>query len=300
MSLNADSRAWAKMRRKLAARSGPAPKHGPVAEFFVRKPLAAVGSVFLLILLLLAVFAPWIAPYAPDAYTDGMLLPPNSEHLFGVDHLGRDVFSRVIWGSRISLWVGFLAVMIAMTGGTALGVMAGYYGGWIETIVMRSADVMMALPYVLLAVLIAGVLGPSLETGIIAIGIVRIPRFARLARAATMSVSRLTYIDAARTIGAPHGRIIRREVLPNIMGPIVVYATLSLGDAILAAAVLSFLGLGVQPPTPEWGAMLNDAQQYIFSAPYLSILPGLAIFLTVMAFNLIGDGLRDILDPKSD
>lgn len=300
MSLNADSRSWARMRARLARAPGPAPQRGPLMDFFHRKPLAAVGCLFLLALLLMAVFAPWIAPYTPDAYTDGMLQPPSFAHPFGIDHLGRDVFSRVIWGSRVSLWVGFLAVMIAMTGGTALGVIAGYYGGWTETIVMRSADVMMALPYVLLAVLIAGVMGPSLETGIIAIGIVRIPRFARLARAATMSVSRLTYIEAARTIGAPHRRIILREVLPNIMGPIVVYATLSLGDAILAAAVLSFLGLGVQPPTPEWGAMLNDAQQYIFSAPYLSILPGLAIFLTVMAFNLIGDGLRDVLDPKSD
>ncbi|MEF2070691.1 ABC transporter permease [Consotaella aegiceratis] len=299
MSLNTDARTWARMR----ARAERGPRRpllpGRLGRFVQRRPLAALGAAFLLALLLIAIFAPWIAPYAPDDYADGVLVPPSWAHPFGIDHLGRDVFSRVIWGSRISLWMGFLAVIIAVTVGTALGVVAGYFGGIAEALTMRAADIMMALPYVLLAVLIAGVLGPSLQTGIIAIGIVRIPRFARLARASTLAVRGLTYIEAAHTIGAPHSRIILREIMPNILGPIAVYATLSLGDAILAAAVLSFLGLGAQPPTPEWGAMLNDAQQYLFSAPYLSILPGVAIFLTVLSFNLIGDGMRDALDPKS-
>ena len=300
MSLNAGARSWARLRAR--AEKGPSRPWlpGPIGRFARRRPLAAIGTLFLFVLLLIAICAPAIAPYAPDDYANGVLLPPSWEHPFGIDQLGRDVFSRVIWGSRISLWMGLLAVIIAVSLGTFLGVVAGYFGGWIEAVTMRAADVMMALPYVLLAVLIAGVLGPSLETGIIAIGIVRIPRFARLARASTLSVRRLTYIEAAHIIGAPHGRIILREVIPNILGPIAVYATLSLGDAILAAAVLSFLGLGAQPPTPEWGAMLNDAQQYLLSAPYLSILPGIAIFLTVMSFNLIGDGMRDILDPKSE
>jgi ABC-type dipeptide/oligopeptide/nickel transport system permease subunit len=299
MTVNANFRTWARMRFKAErVRLGPV-RRNPVIAFIRRRPTAAVGGLFLFVLLMVAVLAPVIAPYAPDEYFDVMLQAPTLLHPFGIDHLGRDIYSRVVWGSRISLWAGFLAVLIALTAGTFLGVVSGYFNGVAELLIMRGADIMMALPYVLLAILIAGVLGPSLETGIIAIGIVRIPRFARLARASTLSVSRLTYIEAAKAIGSPHGRIILREALPNILGPIVVYATLSLGDAILAAAILSFLGLGAQPPTPEWGAMLNDAQPYLFSAPYLSIFPGMAIFLTVMSFNLVGDSLRDALDPKS-
>jgi peptide/nickel transport system permease protein len=195
--------------------------------------------------------------------------------------------------------VGVLAVGLSLMIGTFLGLMSGYFGKLVDNVIMRAMDVMMSLPYVLLAILIASVLGPSLENAILAIGIVRIPRFARLARASTLSIKEQQYIEASHSVGASHGRIIVKDVLPNIMGPIIVYSTLSLGDAILGAAVLSFLGLGAQPPIPEWGAMLNEAQKFITMAPYLSIFPGLAIFLTVLGFNLFGDGLRDILDPKS-
>ncbi len=266
---------------------------------FRQRPTALAGLGFILFLVLVAILAPAIAPYPPEEFTSQVLKGPSWAHPFGIDHLGRDQLSRVIHGARISLWVGLLAVGLSLTTGTAIGVVSGYFGGWIDNIIMRAMDIMMSLPYVLLAILIAAALGPSLENGILAIGVVRVPRFARLARGSTLSVKELLYVEASRAVGSPHWRIIVKDILPNIAGPIVVYATLSLGDSILAAAVLSFLGLGAQPPTPEWGAMLNEAQQYIINAPFMSIFPGLAIFLTVLAFNLFGDGLRDILDPKS-
>lgn len=269
------------------------------AHVLVQRKVAVVGLAFIVLLALVALLAPWLAPYAPDAYTDDVLVGPSFAHPFGIDHLGRDVLSRVIYGARISLEIGILAVGISFTIGTTIGLVSGYFGGWLDNLLMRIMDIMMALPYVLLAILIATALGPSLENGILAIGIVRIPRFARLTRASTLSVKQLPFVEAARSIGSPHLRIIRKDILPNVLGPVVVYSTLSLGDAILAAAVLSFLGLGAQPPIPEWGAMLNEAQRYLINAPYLSIFPGLAIFMTVLAFNLFGDGLRDFLDPKS-
>ena len=258
-----------------------------------------VGLAIITIIILVAILAPFIAPYDPDLYSRTRVVPPSWEHWFGIDHLGRDVLSRVIYGARISLIIGVLSVLIALGIGVFLGVVAGYFGGIIDTVIMRSMDVMMALPYVLMAILIAAVLGPSLENAILSIGIVRVPRFARLTRACTITTKKLQYIEAARALGASSCWIITRDILPNIFGPIIVYATLSLGDSILGAAVLSFLGLGAQPPIPEWGAMLNEAQRYITRAPYLSIFPGMAIFLTVLGFNLFGDGLRDILDPKS-
>ncbi len=264
-----------------------------------RRPTAMIGLVFIGFLILVALTAPLIAPYSPNEFSASGLETPSLSHPFGVDHLGRDQLSRVIYGTRISLWAGLLAVSIALTFGTLIGVISGYFGGWIDNLIMRTMDIMMALPYVLLAILIAAVLGPTLQNGILAIGIVRVPRFARLARASTLSIKELHYVEASQTIGASHWRIIRKDIIPNISGPIIVYATLSLGDSILAAAILSFLGLGAQPPTPEWGAMLNEAQQYIINAPHMSLFPGLAIFLTVLAFNLCGDGLRDIFDPKS-
>lgn len=268
-------------------------------RFLMSRKTAAVGLTFILVLVFFAAFADVLAPYRPDTYTDTVSVPPTWVHPFGVDNLGRDIMSRVIFGTRISLWVGVLAVGISLTAGTAIGLIAGYFGGLIDSIIMRMMDIMMALPYVLLAILIAAVLGPSLQNGILAIGIVRIPRFARLARGSTLSIRTLAYVEASRAIGASHARIIFKDILINISGPLAVYATLSLGDAILSAAILSFLGLGAQPPTPEWGAMLNEAQSYLIGSPYMSIFPGLAIFFTVLAFNLVGDGLRDLLDPKT-
>ncbi|MBW2308816.1 MAG: ABC transporter permease [Deltaproteobacteria bacterium] len=257
------------------------------------------GFAIIIVLILSAIFAPYLAPYQTDDYIGKRISGPSRDHLLGVDHLGRDLFSRVIYGSRISIKVGVLAVGLSLSIGTFLGLISGFYGKFLDNIIMRAMDIMMSLPYILLAILIATVLGPSLENAILAIGIVRIPRFARLARGSSLSVKELQYIEASHAVGASNFRIIRKDVLPNIIGPVIVYATLSLGDAILGAAVLSFLGLGAQPPIPEWGAMLNEAQKFITIAPYLSIFPGIAIFLTVLGFNLFGDGLRDILDPKS-
>jgi peptide/nickel transport system permease protein len=283
----------------LSSRRLPFPRFWKGLGLLLERRSTAVGLAIILLLVLIAIFAPLIAPYAADDFTDGVLEAPSWAHPFGIDQIGRDLFSRVILGTRISLYVAFLAVSLSMVVGIFLGVTAGYFGGLLDGIVMRFMDVVMTLPYVLLAILIAATLGPSLENGILAIGIVRIPRFARVARAATLATVRLPYIEASRCIGASHWRIIRTDVLPNILGPLTVYCTLSLGDAILATAILSFLGLGVQPPTPEWGALLYEAQKYITTAPYLSIFPGLFVFLSVLSFNLVGDGLRDLLDPKS-
>ncbi|MBW2148000.1 MAG: ABC transporter permease [Deltaproteobacteria bacterium] len=257
------------------------------------------GFAIIIALILSAIFAPYLAPYQTDDYIGKRISGPSRDHLLGVDHLGRDLFSRVIYGSRVSIKVGVLAVGLSLSIGTFLGLISGFYGKFLDNIIMRAMDIMMSLPYILLAILIATVLGPSLENAILAIGIVRIPRFARLARGSSLSVKELQFIEASHSVGASNFRIIRKDVLPNIIGPVIVYATLSLGDAILGSAVLSFLGLGAQPPIPEWGAMLNEAQKFITIAPYLSIFPGIAIFLTVLGFNLFGDGLRDILDPKS-
>lgn len=288
-----------------AAPGAELPKSGRLSRFraglalVVENRSALVGLVCVSLLLLVALFAPLIAPYEVDAFTDGVLEGPSWMHPFGIDQIGRDVFSRVVEGTRISLAVGLLAVTISLVAGTIIGLLAGYYGGMVDSVLMRAMDIVLALPYVLMAVLIAAILGPSLQNGIIAIGLVRIPRFARVVRGATMSVAQLQFVEAARSIGASDLRIILHEILPNILGPLIVYFTLSLGDAILAAAVLSFLGLGAQPPMPEWGAMLNEAQRYLTTHPFLSVFPGIFIFVTVLSFNLLGDGLRDVLDPKS-
>lgn len=265
----------------------------------INNPPMLVAACAILILVLLAIFGSWIAPYGVDEFTDGVLVGPSLGHPFGIDQLGRDVFSRVILGAHISLSVALEAVGGAFLVGVPLGLFSGYIGGITDKVIMRCMDVVLTLPYILLAVLIAASLGPSLQSGIIAIGIVRIPRFARVTRASTMAVSQLLFVEAARSVGASHLRIIWREILPNMVGPLIVYSTLSLGDSILAAAVLSYLGLGAQPPTPEWGAMLQETQRYLTTVPFLSFFPGLFVFIAVLSFNVLGDGLRDYLDPKT-
>lgn len=285
------------------AAGGPAAATAPNLRYalgvLIARRTTLIALCFLALLVLVAIFAPQIAPFHLDEDVGPPRTAPSLDHLFGIDHLGRDIFSRLLYGTRISLWAGVLAVSVALGFGTLLGLVAGYFGGWIDSLIMRAMDIAMALPYVLLAILIAVVLGPSLENGILAIGLVRIPRFARLTRAGTLAVKQLPFIEASHALGSPSWRIIWKDIVPNIMGPVIVYATLSLGDAILNLAVLSFLGLGAQPPTPEWGAMLNEAQKYITSAPFMSIFPGIAILLAVLSFNVVGDGLRDVLDPKS-
>jgi peptide/nickel transport system permease protein len=264
-----------------------------------RSPLIAVGALLSGLIVLLAVFAPLVAPYDPTAQIVQPLLRPGTPgYLLGSDEVGRDVLSRLIYGARVSLYVGLLSVAIALGLGATVGIVAGYAGGWLDNLLMRLMDVLFSLPTLVFAIAITAILGPNLTNAVIAIGIVYLPTFARIARGPTLAVIRLPYIEAARSMGAPVHRILLRHVLPNIAAPLMVQTTLALSTAILTEASLSFLGVGAQPPTPSWGLMLNAARQYMLLDAWIAILPGLAIALTVLGFNLLGDGLRDALDPR--
>jgi len=257
------------------------------------------GGALLALFLTVAAAAPWVAPQDPlaqDLY--GRLSPPSARHWFGTDDFGRDILSRVVYGSRVSLRVGVAAVAIALAAGTAIGLIAGYRGGLSDNVLMRLMDLMLAFPSILLAIVVVAVLGPSLNNAMLAVGIVSIPQYARLVRASVLSIREQDYVTAARALGAGDLRIVLVAILPNCLAPLTVQATLGMAGAILDAAGLSFLGLGAQPPTPEWGAMLSGGRDFILSAPWVLTFPGLAILLTVLAFNLLGDGLRDALDPK--
>ena len=261
--------------------------------------LAFIGLVVLTLLVVTAIFADVIARYPINAQDLARRFEgPSPDHWFGTDDLGRDLFSRVVIGARISLQVGFIAVGISLTVGTLIGLIAGYRGGWIDAVLMRSMDVLFSFPVVLLAIALVAVLGPSLRNTMIAVGVVFTPIFARVVRGSTLSIREEVYVRAVRSLGAGDWRIVLRHILPNVAGPIIVQASLSLAFAILTEAALSFVGVGVQPPRPAWGLLLSDAQRFLGQGWWLSVFPGLAIFITVMAFNLVGDGLRDALDPK--
>lgn len=260
---------------------------------------ARIGAALLALFLVLALFADLIAPYGFNDQDLGLMFqPPGREHLFGTDNLGRDVFSRVVYGARISLRVGFFAVAISAVAGVLLGALAGYFGGATDSLIMRSMDVMLAFPSILLAIAIVAVMGNNLTNAMIAVGVVGIPVFARLTRASVLTVKEMEYVQAARALGAGNLRLLRVHILPNCLNPLIVQATLSVGTAVLDAAGLSFLGLGAKPPTPEWGTMLSDTYRYYDRAPWLVLAPGLAIMGMVLGFNLLGDGLRDALDPR--
>jgi peptide/nickel transport system permease protein len=263
-----------------------------------RHPIGFMGMLIVLFVLLMALFAPLIAPFEPSAQAARRLLPPSSEHIMGTDELGRDVLSRIIFGARTSLYVGLLSVSIASFLGISVGVLAGFIGGNFDNIIMRFVDIVSAFPTLVLAIVIAGLLGPSLTNAMIAIAIVFSPNFARVSRGSVLTVKNEVYLDAARVIGGKQGHIIMRHILPNIMAPLVILATLSLSVAILAEASLSFLGLGTQPPNSAWGLMLSQGRRFMELSPGLAIFPGLAIMITVLAFNFLGDGLRDALDPR--
>jgi peptide/nickel transport system permease protein len=266
---------------------------------FLSSRSAVVGLVIALLFLGVAIVAPLVAPYGPDQQSLGdRLHPPSPQHLFGTDDLGRDILSRVMLGAQISLRVGVLAVLIALVTGTTLGLLAGYLGGWVDGIFMRGLDIVLAFPSTLLAIGIVAMRGPGLEMALVAIGIVNIPVYARLARSMTLSVKEREYVMAARCLGVPGPRIVGRHVLPNSLTPLIVQATLGIATAIIEAAGLGFLGLGAQPPAPEWGLMLTNGRAFLINAPWAMIFPGLAIMLTVLAFNLVGDGVRDALDPN--
>lgn len=260
---------------------------------------AMVGAMIILFYLIIGLFAPLLAPYNPyEIILEDKLMPPSIDHWMGTDDKGRDILSRILYGSRLSMGVGFAAVAFGAFFGIIFGLVAGYYGKWVDSFIMRMMDVMLAFPGILLALAIISALGPGLMNVTIAVGAFSVPLFARIVRGSTLEVKRLEYIDAIRSLGANDFTIIFKHILPNILSPIIVQGTLRLATAILSAAGLSFLGLGAQPPSPEWGTMLSNGRDFLFSAPYIAIFPGLAISILVLGFNIFGDGLRDAFDPR--
>jgi len=292
------------MAAVLSPAESRAAAHDSPARRALRRLLArrtaVFGLVVVVLMVLLAVLAPWIAPFDPLATSFAMVRQaPSGANWFGTDEVGRDLASRVIWGGRASLAAGVISVTIAVGVGVPLGMLAGYAGGAVDAVVSRITDAMLAIPFLILAIALAAFLGPSLGNAMIAIGITATPIFVRLSRGQVMTVRAEDYVEAARAVGNAPARILLRHILPNILPPVIVQATLAIAAAIIAEASLSFLGLGQQPPAPSWGSMLNTAQRFLTQAPWMAIFPGLAIFVTVLAFNLLGDGLRDALDPKS-
>lgn len=295
------------------ATPSPAPTAGAMRRqmlsefwfYFAQNRGAVVGLFVFVLMVLVAIFAPLIAPHDPtQQFRDALLAPPawqqggRAEFLLGTDAVGRDMLSRLIHGARYSLFIGIVVVGIALIGGIVIGLIAGFYGGWIDTVIMRVMDVILAFPSLLLALVLVAILGPGLTNAMIAIAIVYQPHFARLTRAAVMGEKEREYVTAARVAGARNPRLMFRTILPNCLGPLIVQATLSFSSAVLDAAALGFLGMGAQPPSPEWGTMLAEAREFILRAWWVVTFPGLAILISVLAINLMGDGLRDALDPK--
>jgi peptide/nickel transport system permease protein len=272
---------------------------GRALQTLFERPSAVLGLIVIVLFIILAVFAPIIAPYDPITTSwSAVRKAPSAAHWFGTDDLGRDIMSRIIFGTRASLSAGVISVSIAVAIGVPLGLLAGYSGGFIDALISRITDAMLACPALILAIALAAFLGPSLQNAMIAIGITATPLFIRLTRGQTLNVRVENYIEAAEAIGNSRMRIALRHVLPNVVPALLVQVTLSIAAAIIAEAALSFLGLGQQPPSPSWGSMLNSAQRFLVSAPWMAFWPGLSIFLVVMSFNLLGDGLRDALDPR--
>lgn len=266
----------------------------------VRRRGAMVGLAVIAAIILLAIFAPLISPYDPSAQSYSTVRkPPSVAHWFGTDEVGRDLLTRVIYGARASLAAGVISVGIAIAIGVPFGLLAGTSGGLVDGLISRLTDAMLACPFLILAIALAAFLGPSLSNAMIAIGITATPLFVRLTRGQVLSVKSEDYVEAARAVGNPRWRIAFRHILPNVLPQLLVQATLTVATAIIAEASLSFLGLGQQPPAPSWGSMLNSAQRFLINAPWMAVWPGLAIFITVLSFNLLGDGLRDALDPRS-
>ncbi len=280
----------------LAPRRGA----GDLFRRFRRHPTGVLGLIIVLFLVVVSVLAPVIKPY--DATRDrdlrARLNPPSAERWFGADELGRDIFTRVLHGGRISLRVGLIAVTFAVVAGTILGLLAGYVGGWVDTIIVWLIDILLAFPGILLAIAIVATLGPNLTNALIAISITQVPIYTRIVRSVVMQVRQAEYVQAAGALGSGAFRVVFKHVLPNSMAPLIVQLTLSIGTAILDVAALGFLGLGAQPPAPEWGLMIRDGFSQFLRAPWMSIFPGLAIFLAVVGFNLLGDAVRDLMDPR--
>jgi peptide/nickel transport system permease protein len=286
--------------RQVASTSQTTLRGGPrLWQRLLRNRSALVGGVVLLTIVLIALAAPLIAPYDPIKTNQRLsLTPPSSEHLMGTDRFGRDIFSRVIWAGQASLPIGLVSVAIGLLFGVSLGLLAGYYGGWFDAVSMRFMDLLLAFPGILLALAIIAILGGSLTNLMIAVGIASIPDYVRITRGSVLSVREREFVLAARVVGARGAWIMLRHILPNTVAPLIVLATLGTAAAIITGAALSFLGLGVKPPTPEWGNMLAEGREFLQRAPWVAFFPGVAIMLTVLSINLLGDGLRDTLDPR--
>jgi peptide/nickel transport system permease protein len=265
----------------------------------LRRKSAVLGLIIIVVLVFVALLAPLIAPYDPAQQSwTAIRKPPSAQHWFGTDESGRDLLSRVIYGARASLLAGVVSISIALSFGVPIGLLAGYGGRWIDALIGRITDAMLAVPFLILAIALAAFLGPSLQNAMIAIGVTATPIFVRLTRGQVLAVKVEDYVEAARAVGNPPVRIAVRHILPNILPALIVQSTISIATAIIAEASLSFLGLGQQPPAPSWGSMLNTAQRFLTNAPWMAVWPGLAIFFAVLSFNILGDGLRDALDPK--
>ncbi len=283
----------------MGSRPGAVRPRAGVMHRVLRNPLAVLGFAIIILTVVITVAAPILAPADPMAiHTTALLNPPTRLSWMGTDQFGRDILSRILFGARSSMLVAFASVALALGVGTSVGLVAGYRGGWVDGVSMRMMDILFAFPAILLAIAIMAVVGPSVPNLILAIGIVFTPQFARVARAATLSIKHLEFIDAARAVGASSTRVFAQYLLPNVLAPIIVQISVSLSLAILSESALSFLGLGTQPPTPSWGNMLSEGRQFMEIAPWNAIFPGLAIMLVVLGFNLLGDGLRDELDPR--
>ena len=279
-------------------RSPRARQRARLRRRFLRRPMALAGLLVLFLIALMALAAPLFGD--PGANDFGAVLqPPSAAHPFGTDDLGRDVLARVAYGARVSMEAGVLAAALALVIGVPLGLVAGYYRGWVDLVISRVTDLMLAFPFLVLAVGLAAILGPSLRNVIIALGVTRVPGFIRVTRGEVLGLREQDYVAGAVADGASDARILSRYILPNCLSPLIVQATVTIPEAIIGEAILSFLGLGVQPPTPSWGTMLSSAQGFLSQAPYLALFPGIAIVLATLSFNLLGDGLRDVLDPKA-
>jgi len=300
MSAQAPARPLGETAIPAALERGESPARRAIRRFF-RHRLAVFGLVVVVAFILIALLAPWVAPFDPiETSWSRIRKAPSAAHWFGTDENGRDVMSRLIWGARASMMAGVISVLGAVLIGVPIGLIAGLAGGWIDAILSRIADAMLSVPFLILAIALAAFLGPALENAMLAIAITASPVFARLTRGMALDAKATDWVEASRALGNPPWRTAWVHVLPNIVPPLLVQGTLSIAEAIIAEASLSFLGLGQQPPAPSWGSMLNSAQRFLDGAPWLAIAPGLAIFLVVLAFNLVGDGLRDALDPRAD
>lgn len=265
-----------------------------------RNPKARYSLGILLVVITVGIVGPWLAPHDPtQPYYEALLSEPSADHVLGTDSIGRDVLSRLLHGARVTLMVAVMAVSITFITGTFIGVTSGFLGGVVDTVLMRVMDILLAIPNIIMAMAIVAILGPSLTNAMIAVGIAGIPKYARLTRGATLSVKSSGYVEASRAVGTSHTRILLYQIMPNIMSPLLVYTTLQIGIAILDTAALSFIGLGAQPPTPEWGTMLSEGKEYIHDAWWLATFPGISITIVVFTVNILGDALRDIFDPKS-